>query len=74
MSRSLPDEAYTEGQCDIHGQVVFVDIMGDDFCMQCFADQQKRHTHTTECYPEYMDSSYLDPFPYCGYLGDEWDD
>ena len=51
MSRSLPDEAYTEGQCDIHGQVLFVDIMGDDFCVQCFADQQRGHTHI-ECFSQ----------------------
>ena len=35
MSRDVPDDAYFESDCPTHGRTTFVDLMGDDVCLQC---------------------------------------
>ena len=38
MGRDVPDDAYFEADCPTHGRTTFVDLMGDDFCVECLGD------------------------------------
>ncbi len=38
-ARDVPDEAYFFDVCELHGRTQFVDIMGDDYCVLCMAEE-----------------------------------
>ena len=44
MSRDVPDDAYFEADCPVHGRTTFVDLMGDDYCVECMSDADDDET------------------------------